>query len=119
MAYDEGLAARIEHALSGEPGITALKMFGGLAFLVDGRLCCGVLGDRLLVRIDREITETILREPHVGPMDFTGKPMRGLVLVDSEGCAEDPELLEWVRRGVRYARTLTPRRSPRARREEP
>ncbi len=106
MAYDDGLAARISDVLAGEPGLIEKKMFGGLAFIIDGNLCCGVVGITLMVRIDRDSYEEALTEPHTRPMDFTGRPMRGLIYVDPEGVAEDPELRAWVERGVRYARSL-------------
>src|SRR5262245_28524745 len=81
MAYDEALAGRVRLALRGQPGIAERKMFGGVAFLRNGRMCCGVVGQDLVVRVIESDMEKALRERHVRPMDFTGRPMRGFVYV--------------------------------------
>jgi hypothetical protein len=111
MAYDEGLADRVRAALDGEvPGTTERKMFGGLAFLLDGHMVCGVIGDALMLRLGPELGDTALTESHVRPMDFTGKPMRGMVYVDAAGIAEDAALAGWVSRALGFVTTLPPKR---------
>ena len=81
-------------------------MFGGLTFMLGGKMCCGVLGDRLLVRVGPAAYEAALTEPFAAPMDFTGRPLRGMVYVDRDGLREDDELSRWVGRGVEFASSL-------------
>ena len=84
MAYDEMLADRVRAAITALDGnVTERKMFGGLAFLLEGNMCCGVLGDRLVLRLGAEA----LREPHTRPMDFTGRAMASMMYVAPEGYA--------------------------------
>jgi TfoX/Sxy family transcriptional regulator of competence genes len=109
MAYDEGLATRLREILDGEPGVTEKKMFGGLALLIGGNMAVGVHKDSLMVRIDPERQEAYLAEPGASVFDMTGRPMKGWLLVDSSGCAEDGDLRRWVDRGVAYARGLPPK----------
>ncbi len=109
MAYDEGLACRVAEALAGVEGVVEKKMFGGMAFMVKGNMAAGILGDRLMVRVGADGYEEALSEPHCGPMDFTGRPMRGFVVVEAEGIASDGELSDWVDRGVGFALTLPPK----------
>lgn len=96
MAYDEGLAQRVREALEGTPGITERKMFGGLAFLLDGKMFVGISGAKLMARVGAERYQDALTLPHVHEMDFTGKPMKGYVYVDPAGLAEDRALKAWV-----------------------
>ena len=109
MAYDEGLARRVSEAVAGVEGVVERKMFGGLAFMVKGNMAVGILGDRLMVRVGADAYEEALAEPHCGPMDFTGRPMRGFVVVESEGIEDEAGLGEWVGRGVGFALTLPPK----------
>ncbi len=106
MPYDETLAQRVEQVLSQQPGIVSRKMFGGLAFMLNGNMSVGILRDQLMVRIGPDGYEDALSLPHCRPMDFTGRPMRGFVMVDPEGIADDAALNEWVQRGVSFASTL-------------
>jgi hypothetical protein len=85
MAYDEELANRIRRALAGRRDVTERKMFGGLAFLCQGRMCCGIVGNDLMVRVPLDEFDAALRRRHVRPMDFTGKPLRGFVYVSPPG----------------------------------
>jgi TfoX/Sxy family transcriptional regulator of competence genes len=110
MAYDEGLAERIRSVLEDEPHVTEKKMFGGIAFLLDGKMFVGIVKHDLMVRVGPERYEESLRRPHVRPMDFTGKPMSGYVYVSPEGTAEDPDLERWVRLGASFAATLREKR---------
>ena len=112
MAYDEGLAQRIRELLDDRRGVTEKKMFGGLAFLIHGNMCVGVVKEDLLVRVGAETHEEALGRPHARPMDFTGRPMRGFVFVAAEGLDSDAALGEWVRRGVAIAETLPKKQGP-------
>lgn len=110
MAYDERLAERIRKALPDRPRITEKKMFGGIAFLLDGKMFCGIVKDDLMVRVGPEAHEAMLREPHARPMDFTGRPMTGYVYVAPAGFASDVALARWVARGAKFAATLRAKR---------
>ena len=106
MAYDEVLAARIRSAFEGQPGVAEKKMFGGIAFMVDGNMACGVTSDELMVRVGPDNYEDALSRPHARPMDFTGRPMRGLVYVSRPGFESDQDLGAWVESGASFARSL-------------
>ena len=109
MAFDEGLAERIRAAVSNDPLISERKMFGGLAFLHQGNMACGIVGDELMVRVGPDAWDDSLRLPHAREMDFTGRSMRGMVYVGVEGFAEDDDLDGWVERGLCFARTFPPK----------
>lgn len=109
MAYDEGLAQRIRENLDTRRDVTEKKMFGGLAFLVAGNMCVGVVGDELMVRVGPEAYEGCLALPAARPMDFTGRPMKGFVFVSSDGVAEDEDLHAWIGRGLAFAGSLPAR----------
>ena len=106
MAYDEGLAQRVREALSDQSAVIEKKMFGGLAFMVDGHMCCGVTRETLMVRVGPDAYEAALARPHARPMDFTGRPLKGMVYVDREGHEEDEDLQSWVERGLAFTNTL-------------
>jgi hypothetical protein len=105
MAYDERLANRIRRALGMRDDITERKMFGGLAFLCRGRMCCGIVGGDLMVRIPTEEIATVMQGRHVRPMDFTGKPLKGFVYVSPAGFRTDAALRTWLSRGEHVALT--------------
>jgi len=109
VAFDEGLGERVRALFAGAPDVTERRMFGGLAFLVAGHMACGIIGDDLLVRVTRADYDAVLALPHARRMEFTGRPMRGFVVVDAEGIAEDDELEAWVDRGVDVVRALPPK----------
>ena len=104
--YDEGIAQRIREQLDEQAGLAEKRMFGGLAFLVNGNMAVGVVGDELMVRVGPDRYEEALRAPHARPMDFTKRPMRGFVFVGAAGFEEDEELHRWIERGVRFAASL-------------
>lgn len=106
MAYDEGVAQRLREALEGRQEIREKKMFGGLAFLLDGNMCCGVVGEELMVRVGPEAYEEALSQPHARKMDFTGQPLSGFVYVAPPGFAEDEDLAAWLDRALGFASSL-------------
>ncbi len=100
MAYSEPLAARVR-AIAGKHGrLTEKRMFGGLAFLEQGRMVCGVLGDELVVRVGADAHAAALSDPHVKPMDFTGRPMKGFVYVSGDGLRTAKDLKRWFAAGL-------------------
>ncbi len=115
MAYDEQLAGRVRAVLAGVEGVSERKMFGGLSFLQHGNLVCGVMGERLLVRLGEEQTAAAVAEPHVRYMDLQRRPSVNTVYVEPAGCEGDAELRAWVERALDYVGTL-PAKRVRARR---
>lgn len=109
MAYDEKLAARVREALKRRRGVTEKKMFGGLAFMVNGHMACGVLGEDLMVRVGPDAYEAALERTGCRPMDFTGRPMKGMVYVSPRGHRRQPSLEAWVKMGLSYVRSLPPK----------
>lgn len=108
MAYNLKLAERIRSQLDGIPFVER-KMFGGVGFLIDGNMACGVNKDNLIVRIDPERQGTLLEKPHIKPFDLTGKPMKGWLLVEADGVKTEKQLEAWVKEGVEFASTLPPK----------
>ncbi len=109
MAYDEGLADRIRDAIDGEPGVTEKRMFGGLAFLVDGHMAIAANSrGEAMIRLDPDATEELLG-PHVTRTVMRGRELRGWLDLDPEATASDTELAQWVRRTVDHARSLPPK----------
>lgn len=96
MAYDEGLAQRLRDHFDGREDVTEMKMFGGIAFMVNGNMCVGVIDDTLMARVGPEQYEEALTRPHAREMDFTHKPMKGFVYVDPEGIEADEDLEYWI-----------------------
>ena len=86
--------------------VRARKMFGGLAFLLNGNMCCGVMGDRLMLRLGESGAVEALSEPHTRPMDFTGRPMKNREYVEPVGLATDEALGKWVRQAVAFTSSL-------------
>lgn len=109
MTFSERTALQIRHAIGDTPGFSERPMYSGIAFMVQGNLCCGVLEDNLVVRVAPDTYDDALREPHTRPMDFTGRPLPGFVFVDRAGFSTDAALQQWIERGLRFARTLPPK----------
>ncbi|MGH0035763.1 MAG: TfoX/Sxy family protein [Myxococcota bacterium] len=109
MACDEGLAQRIRELLETRRDVDERRMFGGIAFMVGGHMCAGVVGDELMVRVGPDAYEACLALRHARPMDFTGRPMKGLVYVAAEGISEDEDLDAWLQRGLAFAGSLPPK----------
>jgi TfoX/Sxy family transcriptional regulator of competence genes len=106
MAYALNLAKRIREYLAGQPDLVEKKMFGGMGFLIQGNMACGVHGNDMIVRVGAENHAAALNQPYARPFDLTGKSMAGWVMVASEGCEDDRDLQAWVKRGVDFARSL-------------
>ena len=106
MVFDEKLVDRIRKLLAGQKGLAEKKMFGGIAFMLLGNMCCGVIKDDLVVRVGPERYERMLAEPHVRPMDFTGRPVKGFVFVGRGGYKADEALAKWVTRAVDFTSSL-------------
>lgn len=96
MAIDQGLAQRIHDYFSARQDVETKAMFGGLCFMVRNHMCVGIVGDKLMARVGPNNYEDSLMEPNVTVMDFTGKPMRGMVYVLPEGLQEEQHLLYWL-----------------------
>lgn len=105
MAYNLKLAERIRSQLDGIP-VVEKKMFGGVGFLLNGNLACGVNKDDLIVRVDPEKHTALLKKPHARPFDMTGRPMKGWLLVEADGVKTEKQLSAWVKEGVEFAATL-------------
>ena len=108
MAYDEALAERIRSVLAERDDVTEQKMFGGIAFMIGGRMAVGVVRDDLMVRVAPDAHDDAVARSHVRPMDFTGRPMRGFVYVAPAGVADDSDLQPWVEAGVSFAASQPP-----------
>ncbi|MCL4288640.1 MAG: TfoX/Sxy family protein [Thermoleophilia bacterium] len=114
MAYDEGLAERVREVVAAETGLSERKMFGGLAFMLDGHMCCGIVAGDLMLRLGAERADEALGRPHVRPMDFTGRPMRGMVYAAPEGL-RGAALRRWLEQAIAHARSLPPKQPKRRR----
>jgi TfoX/Sxy family transcriptional regulator of competence genes len=106
VPFDQEISARVREALQGVNGVEEKKMFGGLAFMVRGNMCCGVVGDELMVRVGPEQYDSSLTLPGAREMDFTGKPLRGFVFVSQDALATSAALQAWVERGLSFVSTL-------------
>jgi len=108
MAYNLKLAERIRTELDGIPFVEK-KMFGGVGFLIHGNLACGVYKEDMIVRVDPEKHIKLLKKPHAKPFDITGKPMKGWLAVEPDGCKTKKQLNAWVKEGMEFALTLPPK----------
>lgn len=111
MAYDEQLAERLREMLAGEPGVSEKKMFGGLAFLINGNMSVSASNQGgLMLRVDPDEMDGLLKEPHAQPLVMRGRAMQGWMRVAPAGLRTKRELERWVKRGAGYARSLPPKR---------
>lgn len=108
MVYNLKLAERIRSKF-GELPFDEKKMFGGIGFLLNGNMACGVNKENLIVRIDPEKQNALLKKPYTKPFDLTGKPMKGWLVVEAGGVKTDKQLNAWVKEGVDFALTLPPK----------
>lgn len=118
MAYDEKLAQRVRSLIVGNKGFSEKKMFGGIAFLLSGKMCCGVLKDDLVVRIGLEDYEHALNKPHVRPMDFTGRPMKGYVYVGPGAIRTARSLRAWLDKSIGFVTSLPETKKTKKRRAQ-
>ncbi len=106
MAFDPTLAERIRARLQRQPGLSEKKMFGGIGFLLNGNMCCGVLGKEMIVRLDPDEAEKALQKANTRIFDFSGRPMRGWVFVHQKAVTADATLNSWVNMAVKYVKSL-------------
>lgn len=109
MAYDEGIAERLREIFAERDDIVEKKLFGGIAFMHRGNMCCGITDDLLMARVGPDAYEESLERPHAREMDFTGKALKGFVYVEPAGFAEDAELCEWVAICEAFSGALPPK----------
>ena len=109
MPYNQDLANRVLRVLWAEPSLEQKPMFGGMAFMLQGNLACCVLVDDLIVRVPRDEYTDALQRPNVREMDYSGRPMRGWVMVGTGATDTDDSLAEWVRYGASTALALPPK----------
>jgi TfoX/Sxy family transcriptional regulator of competence genes len=109
MAYSADLAERVRSQIAKMMNTTEKKMFGGLGFLVNGNMACGIIGDDLIVRTGPEKHSQALVQPHTRPFDFSGRPMAGWVYVEPAGYESDQNLKDWIEQGIEFARSLPPK----------
>ena len=110
MAYNERLAERIRGYFKRRKGVEEKRMFGGLCFLLNGHMCCGIEKDRLMVRVMLDRYETLLEKPHSRKMDFTGKPMKGFLFVSEAGYRTAAGLTKWLNEAVECAKSKPPKK---------
>lgn len=109
MSYDEGVAERLRDYFIDNPDVVEKKMFGGIAFMLSGHMCCGVVNDTLMARVGPDQYAEALSQPHAREMDFTGKPLNGFIYVAPEGFESDEDLHDWIQRCEKFIRSLPPR----------
>jgi hypothetical protein len=110
MPFDVTLAKGIRDIVQDEPGISEQRMFGGLAFLIDGHMAVAASGGSgILVRVDPADTPSLLAEPHIARMEMGGRAMDGWLRISSDAVVTQEALRSWVERGIAYARSLHPR----------
>jgi TfoX/Sxy family transcriptional regulator of competence genes len=108
MAYNIQLAERIRTQVQGLP-VVEKKMFGGVGFLIHGNMACGVHKENMIVRVEPDQHEKLLKKKHTRVFDITGKPMKGWLIVEPQGCKTSKQLADWVKKGVDFALTLPPK----------
>jgi TfoX/Sxy family transcriptional regulator of competence genes len=111
MSYDEQLASRVREALAGRRDVVEKRMFGGVCFMADGAMCCGVLKADLIVRVGAAHYAEALAQPHTRPFDFTGRPAKGMVYVSPAGTGSDSALADWIQRALTVDRQAMPKKA--------
>jgi TfoX/Sxy family transcriptional regulator of competence genes len=106
MKYDEDLAQRMRAEMERIPDFAEKKMFGGIGFLINGNMACGLNGSNLIVRVGPEDYDQALGKPFARVFDMTGRPMKGWITVAPEGYAAEEDLKSWIRQGVAFAQSL-------------
>jgi TfoX/Sxy family transcriptional regulator of competence genes len=106
MAYSTELNERISKATARWKNTASKKMFGGICYLLNGNMFCGIQKEALIVRLGINAADKALQQPHVKPFDPTGKPMKGWVLVEKLACQSDDDLNRWLQQARQFAKTL-------------
>ena len=106
MAYDEKLATRVREVLKRRRGVTERQMFGGLAFLLNGNMCCGVIKKNLVLRLGARGAGRALSQPHAREMDFTGRALKTMVYVGPAGYRTEKDLRRWLKQAADYVKSL-------------
>jgi len=109
MPYDETLAERVRALVANRDGYSERKMFGGLCFMLNGNMFAGVVRDDLMLRVGKDAFNQALTRPGAKPMDFTGRPMVGMVFVEPQGCASKEALQAWLDDAVGFVETIPPK----------
>jgi TfoX N-terminal domain len=109
MAYDESLRAKLRKLLSQRKNLVEKEMFGGIAFLLNGNICCGAWKEFLILRLGNEIGPQVLSEEHTRPFDITGKPLRGWAMVEPAGWQNDVSLRRWIGWAEEFTLSLPPK----------
>ncbi|QDT89532.1 TfoX/Sxy family protein [Gimesia algae] len=106
MVFDEDLAQRVRQLMKRRKGFSERKMFGGICFMLHGNMCCGVIRDRLMLRLGEKRAQKALQEPATREMDFTGKPLKSMIYVEQPGYASAEDLKYWINQAVKFAQSL-------------
>lgn len=110
MPFEQGLAQRIREHFLDTNGVQERKMFGGFCFMVYQHMCCGIVKDTLMARVGPNNYELCLKRKHVKEMDFTGRPMKGMVYVSPDGLDSDEELAQWLELCLGFVSSLPPKK---------
>ncbi|MDH5739264.1 MAG: TfoX/Sxy family protein [Nitrospira sp.] len=110
MAYNERLAERIREYFKRRKGVEEKRMFGGLCFMLNGHMCCGIEKDRLMVRVASERYDALLKKPHACEMDFTGKPLKGFLFISEAGYRSAAGLTRWLDEAVMFVKAKPPKK---------
>ena len=109
MAYSTLLAERIRAVLKRQPGMTEKQMFGGVCFLLHGNMLVAIWVDDLVARLGPDVGDAALAQPHVRPMDLTGRPMKGWVIIAPAGIATDADLKSWIQLSLQFVKGMEPK----------
>jgi TfoX/Sxy family transcriptional regulator of competence genes len=109
MASHPTLSSRVRDVLQRTRGMAEKRMFGGDAFLLNGNMLVAVWNNSLIVRLGVDQASAALQQPHVGPMDLTGKPMKGWAIVGPSGLRDDADLRTWIKLAIHFVKTLEPK----------
>lgn len=109
MAFDRGLEERLYEHFSDRHDLVVKKMFGGLCFLLSQHMCCVIIGEKLMARVGPKNYIECLTKPYTSEMDFTGKPINGLIYVHPDGFESDTDLAYWVNICIRFVNSLPPK----------
>lgn len=109
MPMNESIAAKVRAEVNNYPGVIEKKMFGGIGFILNGNMACGVNGSDLIVRVGSLQSQAALARPHTKVFDMTGRPMAGWVKIAPDGFASEQDLKDWIKQGMEYALSLPPK----------